>query len=129
MSTARDPGSDLDLMAAAAQTRLAAFINRTAAQQMRRMRESWDDELMAALSAPADPTTPSISAALHAMPHAIATPATTQAPYPWDDITALDDEAEALTTFDMVGIALQVATVAAFIFCTGFGLGYLAGGR
>jgi hypothetical protein len=60
---------------------------------------------------------------LHRVP-----PFTPEPPYPWDDITALDDPDD-LTTFDMVGIALQVATVAAFIFCTGFGLGYLSAGH
>ena len=49
----------IDQMVADAQARLAAFINRTAAQQLRRMRESWDDELLAALAAPVSPATPS----------------------------------------------------------------------
>ena len=139
MFTSNTPpqGTELDRMATDAQKRLAAFINRTAAQQTRRMRDSWGE---AAATAPATATTAPVAATTHVHPcggecgdrttvhtHLPAqTP--TAVPYPWDDITALDDPDD-MTTFDLVGIAVQVATVAAFIFCAGFGLGYLSAGR
>jgi hypothetical protein len=122
MSTANNPGIDLDLMAAAAQTRLAAFINRTAAQQMRRMREGWTD---AAAIAP----TPTQTNHAVPMPPRVQ-PFTPEPPYPWDDITAIGaDDTDELSTFNLVGMALQVATVVAFIFCAGFSLGYLTSAR
>jgi len=109
----------IDQVVADAQARLAAFINRTAAQQLRRMRESWDDELLAALAAPVSPATPSASA----VPHAIAPQATTQVPYPWDDITALDDEIEN----DLGTAALQLLVSYACIAVVSFALGLFVG--
>lgn len=105
---------------------VAAFINRTAAQQLRRMRESWDDELLAALATPATPT----QATPRATPPTITTmPANAQTvAYPWDDITALDDE-PGTAWHELAGLAIGAACFIGLVAALSFSLGLLAGMR
>jgi hypothetical protein len=106
--TTRATGPDVDQMAADAKKRLAAFIARTAAQHQRRMREAW-------AIAPQVPVAPQTT--------------NTQAT-PWlDDITPIEPFADELADDKwLADMALTVIAWSAFIFASGFGLGYLTGG-
>lgn len=120
MSATHTPGIDLDRMAADAQTRPAAFINRTAAQQTRRMRESWGEVVGTAPEVGTNQHT-SLPPITHRPPSAYKA-----APYPWDDITPTKGDDYSDDEMSIAEFAIGLICFAALVFVTGFGAGYFS---